>query len=410
MKILAAHNFYGSSVPSGENRVFLAETALLRQRGHDVVEFTRHSDTIRGRGAVGTLQGALSTPWNPFSARGLRDILRRERPDILHVHNFFPLLSPSIFYAAAGSETAAVMTLHNYRLFCAAGIPMRGGKPCTLCLEQKSVAPALRFGCYRGSRAATAPMAAMIALHRSLRTWERHVDACISLSAFQKDLMVGAGLPEAAVHVKPNFYADPPETLPWDRREEKVVFIGRLGEEKGVQVLLEAWREWGAEAPLLEVIGDGPLRKTLAAVVSEYGLDGRVVFRGQLPFDEAQRCLSHGRLLVVPSLWFETFGMVACEAFALGVPVAASRIGPLPDIVEEGVAGALFEPGNAADLLRVVRGLWSDRERLAAMGRGGRKLFEEKYTADANYRMLMEIYEAALQRRRAKRHPVPVEI
>jgi len=409
MKILVAHNFYCSSVPSGENTVFLAETALLRQRGHHVVEFTRHSDTIRRLGAAGVIRGALSTPWNPFSARELRAVLRRVQPDILHVHNFFPLLSPSIFHAAAGSGTATVMTLHNYRLFCAAGIPMRDGRPCTLCLERKSVIPALYFGCYRGSRAATAPMVAMIALHRWLRTWARHVDACVSLSVFQKDLMIAAGLPEVAIHVKPNFYASPPDMLPWGRREDKIVFIGRLGEEKGVEVLLQAWRDWGADAPLLEVIGDGPLRKALAETASRYGLEDRVVFRGQLPFDDAQRSFSHARLLVLPSLWFETFGMVVCEAFALGVPVAASRIGPLPDIVEEETAGALFDPGNAADLLRVVRNLWVDQERLAAMGLGARELFEEKYTADANYRMLMEIYKAALKRRRAKNHHVSGE-
>ena len=156
MKIILAHNFYGSSAPSGENAVFHAEAELLRREGHHVIEFTRHSDEIRGRGTFGTFQGALATPWNPFSAAKLRRLLRRERPDVLHVHNFFPLLSPSVFHAAASSETATVMTLHNYRLFCAAGIPMRNGRPCTLCLDRRSVAPALWFGCYRDSRLATA--------------------------------------------------------------------------------------------------------------------------------------------------------------------------------------------------------------------------------------------------------------
>jgi glycosyltransferase involved in cell wall biosynthesis len=249
-------------------------------------------------------------------------------------------------------------------------------------------------------------MAMMIALHRWLGTWERHVDACIVLSAFQKDLMTATGLPGAAIHIKPNFYADPPGVLPWNRREDKIVFIGRLGEEKGVQILLQAWREWGVEAPLLEVIGDGPLKNSLVEAVSGCGLAGRIVFRGQFPFDDAQISLSRARLLVLPSLWFEGFPMVIREAFALGVPVAASRIGPLPDIVEDGVAGALFEPGNPADLLRVVRNLWTDQERLAVMGLKAREIFKARYTADVNYRMLMDIYEAALQRRRAKIHHV----
>ncbi len=244
--------------------MFHAEAALLRQEGHDVIEFTRHSDEIRGRGAAGTLQGALSTPWNPFSAKKLQGVLQGERPDILHVHNFFPLLSPAIFHAATCFETATVMTLHNYRLSCAAGIPMRNGRPCTLCLDRKSVVPALRFGCSRGSRIATAPMTLMIALHRRLKTWARHVDAFRALSDFQKRLMAKAGLPEASVYVKPHFYPDPPAVLSWELRGEKVVFIGRLGEEKGVQVLMQAWKAWGEEAPQLEIIGDGPLRVLLS--------------------------------------------------------------------------------------------------------------------------------------------------
>ncbi len=351
LKILLVHNFYDSAIPSGENRVFLAEATLLRKKGNAVIEFTRHSDEFRERGVIGTFQGAFSTPWNPFSERKILSVLHHERPDIMHVHNFFPLLSPAIFYAAKGLGTATVMTLHNYRLFCAAGIPMRNGRPCTLCLDRKSVAPALRYGCYRDSRAATIFMALMIMLHRTMHTWRSRVDAFIVMSDFQKCLMARAGLPDKAIHIKPQFYPNPPDPQPWAERVEKVIFIGRLGEEKGVQVLFEAWRAWGLDAPFLEVIGDGPLRISLSQAVVSGGLTNRVVFTGQLPFDETQQHLSSARLLVIPSLCFEGFPMVVREAFALGVPVIASRLGPLPDIVEEGVAGALFEAGNAQDLL-----------------------------------------------------------
>jgi len=402
VKVLLAHNFYGSAAPSGENTVFLTEAALLQQKGHCVLEFIRHSDEIRGRGALGTLQGALSTPWNPFIAKKLQRVLRRERPDILHVHNFFPLLSPAIFHAAAGFETAVVMTMHNYRLFCAAGIPMRNDRPCTLCLDRKSVMPALRLGCYRGSRVATVPMAVMIALHRGLQTWKRHVDAFIALSAFQKDLMAESGLSMDLIYVKPHFYPNPPDALPWDRREDKIVFIGRLGEEKGVHLLVQAWKAWGAEAPLLEIIGDGPLKKALVEMTSKNGLSDKIAFRGQLPFDETQQRISRGRLLILPSLCFEGFPMVVREAFALGLPVAASRIGPLPDIVKEGVTGKLFEAGNAEDLLRVVLALWSGQDHLKRLAEGARKIFEQKYTADANYMTLMEIYETAILRRQQR--------
>lgn len=399
MKILLVHNFYNSAIPSGENRVFLAEAALLRKKGNAVIEFTRHSDEIRERGVIGTFQGAFSTPWNPFSEKKILSVLHHERPDIMHVHNFFPLLSPAIFYAAKGFGTATVMTLHNYRLFCAAGIPMRNGRPCTLCLDSKSVASALRYGCYRGSRLATVPMALMIMLHRSMHTWWHHVDFFVALSDFQKCLMAEAGLPNEAIRVKPQFYPDPPDAQPWEGREKKVIFIGRLSEEKGVEVLLEAWRAWGSNAPLLEVVGDGPLRMKLSQTASGIGLAHRIAFVGQLPFDETQQHLSSARLLVIPSLCFEGFPMVVREAFALGVPVVASRLGPLPDIVEEGVAGALFEAGNAQDLLRTLRSLWTDQDRLAKLAAGARETFEKKYTADINYRMLIDIYRTAIKRR-----------
>src|SRR5208337_1252271 len=160
MKILLAHNYYGSTAPSGENAVFEAEAALLRQHGHTVMELTRHSDEIRGRGAWGTMRGALSTPWNPFSKLAAEKLIRGEAVDILHVHNSFPLLSPAVFYAARKSATATVLTLHNFRIYCAAGIPMRDENPCMDCLDSRSVRLAPRHRCYRNSLAATVPMAA----------------------------------------------------------------------------------------------------------------------------------------------------------------------------------------------------------------------------------------------------------
>lgn len=399
MNILLVHNFYRSSSPSGENAVFEAERELLRARGHEVLEFTRHSDELARAGALGTLKGAVATPWNPASVGTVRRILLRERPEILHAHNTFPLISPAVFRAARGLPTATVLTLHNYRTVCAAAIPMREGRPCTECLDRRSVLPALRYGCYRGSHLATAPLAASIALHRAMGTWRRDVDAFIALTQFQRGELARAGLPEERIRVKPHFYADPPAPTPWREREARAVFLGRLGEEKGVRFLLEAWRSWGEGAPRLELIGDGPKRAALEARVREAGLEGRVVLRGQLPFAQAQQIVAHSRLLILPSIWFEGFPMVIREAYALGVPVAASRLGSMAELVEEGRTGVLFEPGDAPSLLRAVRGAWEAQEKLEAMGAGARQAFEAQYTAEANYDRLMAIYEEARERR-----------
>ncbi len=402
MKVILAHNYYGSSAPSGENMVFEAEAQLLRQRGHTVIELIRHSDEIRSQGAWGSIRGAFSTPWNPFSKREAERLIRRVAPDIFHVHNSFPLFSPSVFYAARTSGTAKVLTLHNFRTYCAAGIPMRGEKPCTDCMDNRSVRPALRHRCYRGSLAATLPIAAMIWLHRRLKTWELQIDAFIALTEFQKNILCGTGLPRERVFVKPNFYPNPPEPLPWNEREAKVIFIGRLGTEKGCHILIEAWRRWGPEAPRLEVIGDGPERLRLEEFAAGTGLSERVAFRGQLSLEEVQESLGRARLLVFPSLWFEGFPMVILEAFALGVPVAASRLGSMPCLIDEAVSGTLFEAGNADELLHKVKKAWEVPQRLGAWGAAARREFERKFTAEANYQLLIQIYEAAIEHKKKK--------
>jgi len=381
-------------VPSGENQVFEAEGKMLRQRGHEVGTFVRHSDSIRERGVLGSIQGAMSTPWSIFAARAIQQRLKAFRPEVVHVHNTFPLLSPSIFHAI-GHRAARVLTLHNYRLFCPAAIPMRAAKICTDCLDQKSVLPAIRHGCYRGSRLATLPMAANVALHRLLNTWEKQVDAFIALTEFQRDVMVQAGLPGDLVHVKPNFYPGTPAMVPWCDRRESVVFAGRLGAEKGVIALVKAWVKWGALAPELRIAGDGELRNELERLAAS-APDVPIVFLGQVSAEQAQEEVSRARLVLLPSEWFEGFPMVVREAFAFGTPAAVSNIGPLPSIVQDGISGVIFEPGNPESLLNVVRNAWQNEGVLQRLGRGARYSFETLYNEDANYRILMDIYDQAI--------------
>jgi glycosyltransferase involved in cell wall biosynthesis len=406
MKIVLAHNYYGSAAPSGENTVFEAERDMLRSRGHEVVEFIRRSDEIRQEGALGLLRGAMATPWNPFSSFALRALIRREQPRLLHAHNTFPLISPSVFSTAYGLGIPTVLTLHNYRSFCASGIPMRNSRPCTECLDRKSVFPALRYGCYRGSRVATLPLATMIGLHRRLGTWQRYVDAFIALTSFQRDKVVAAGLPAERVHVKPHFYPAPPTPRPWHGREDKVVYVGRLGPEKGLHSLVEAWHRWGDNAPLLEMIGDGPDRVALESSIAEAGLGKKIVLVGQLAFAQTQARLATARLLVLPSLCYEGFPMAIREAFALGVPVAGSRLGSIPCIVEDDRTGVLFTAGDANDLCRAVSAVWGNGTKLAAMGGAARMEFEDKYSAERNYASLMGIYSAAVAARDSGRKVV----
>ncbi|MGC3982222.1 MAG: glycosyltransferase family 4 protein [Steroidobacteraceae bacterium] len=391
MRILFVHNFYGSEAPSGENQVVKAEIELLTQRGHQVELFARYSDDIRGKGVRGVIQGALATPWNPFSVSALRKKVADFQPDVVHAHNTFPLISPAIFPALRG-RTARVLTLHNYRLFCAAGVPLRDGLVCTECLDKHHPGPALLHGCYRGSRIATLPLAASIGLHRLRGTWTQDVDAFIALTEFQRATMSRAGLPADKVHIKPNFYPGYPEVVPWEARADKVVFVGRLSDEKGVRDLIKAWRQWGAAAPLLRIVGDGPLRAELQNMAA----DGSVQFMGQLDSAAAQAEIANARLLILPSVCFEGFPMVVREAFAYGTPVAVSRLGALPSIVRDGACGALFNPADYVSLLTEVRLLWERPNTLHTLAAAARSEFESCYTEAMNYRILMDIYQRAI--------------
>lgn len=398
LKLLLLHNHYGSKRPSGENSAFLSEGGLLVRRGHQVRTYERSSDAILGAGRVGLVRGAVSTPWNVAAAWMVKHAVQEFEPDIVHAHNLFPLLSPSVLAGSAAG--ARVLTLHNYRLFCAAGIPMRNGRPCTECLQRRSAAGAVRYGCYRESRMASVPLAVSIELHRRRRTWHRDVDAFIALTEFQREKMVAAGLPRDRVWVKPNHCPGSPGVVPWHRRALGVVFVGRLGPEKGVQDLVSAWRIWGSEAPPLVLAGEGPLRPSLAEAVG--GGLARVELLGQVPAQRAQALIGTSRLLVLPSRCFEGFPMVLAEALALGTPVVVSNLGPLPELVRCG-AGALVSPGNPEALARTLRDLWADQDRLERMGAAARRAYEERYTEDAGYERLMEIYEQAMQVARWRR-------
>lgn len=395
MKILVVHNYYGAAAPSGENQAVEAELALLRKRGHEVDKYVRHSDEIRAKGVRGTLQGALATPWNPWAAARVRRAVEEFRPDVVHVHNTFPLLSPAIFQAI-GNRAARVLTLHNYRLFCSAATLMRAGHVCTECLDRRSVRPAVRYGCYRNSRLATLPLAVSVALHRKMHTWTRHVDGFIALTEFQRDRMVAAGLPADRVHVKPNFFPGRPEPIAWAERGNYVIYVGRLSSEKGIETLLRGWISWGNQAPELRVLGDGPLRNTLERMVDASAMTTKIRFLGQVSHDDAVRQIAQARLLVVPSLCIEGFPMTVCEAFAFGTPVAASDLGPLPWVVRKGMNGIVFSAGDPQALAREVQSVWNSPSALQNMSAQARLAYEHLYTEDASYNLLNAIYVKAI--------------
>jgi glycosyltransferase involved in cell wall biosynthesis len=385
-RVLVVHNRYRSRFASGENRVVDQEMDLLRSGGHEVATYLRTSDEIAGSGPLERLRLPARVVWSADDRRAIRRLAARERPDIVHVHNTFPLISPSVIHAAAELGIPVVLTLHNYRLFCANGALFRDGRPCESCLGSSPL-PGLWHGCYRGSRLTTAPLTVSISTHRRLRTWDR-VAFFIALSRFARDKVVAGGLPADRVVVKPNFV---PRPKPFHRNEpQHFLFIGRLSEEKGADLLVTAW---SSRFGRLVVAGEGPQRSALERRAR--AADDSIRFVGHRSPDACAALLHSARAVVVPSKAYEGFPVVVAEAFAHGVPVVAPAHGPFEEIVRDGSNGLLFRPGDPTDLAeRLLRLL--DPRRAREMGDAAHGTYEARYTPERNLTELEAIYRQAI--------------
>jgi glycosyltransferase involved in cell wall biosynthesis len=390
VRVLLVHNFY--TLPGGEDQVFHAERALLEARGHDVATYTVHNDQVGGRSRIGL---GLSTIWSRETSRRLGQVMASRRPEVVHFHNTLPLISPSAYYTAHRAGAAVVQTLHNYRLICPGSLLYRNGRVCVDCVGRSLPWPGVAHRCYRGSASASGAVAAMLASHRLAGTWRRRIDRYVALTRFQKSMMEQGGLPADRISIKPNFVEDGERWSPDPSvRRRGGLFVGRLVPEKGFSTLLKAWE--GIEAPLT-VIGDGPMRSSLA------GRPSHVEALGARSREEVAASMKGAAFLLVPSEWYEAFPLVVIEAFRAGLPVIAPRLGSLEEIVTDGVTGLLFEAGNALDLSGRIRWALSHEEKLREIGTAARAVFEERYTPEANYGMLMTIYEIAVRERATTR-------
>jgi glycosyltransferase involved in cell wall biosynthesis len=385
VKVLLLHNHYQQ--PGGEDQVFATEAELLAAAGHEVERFTVHNDRVHDMGSVALTRATL---WNRAAHAAVRERVRALRPDVVHVHNTFPLLSPAVLYAAREAGARVVQTLHNYRLVCPAANLFRVGKICQDCGTKAVPWPAVLHGCYRDSRVASAGAASMLALHRLLGTWSREVDAYIALSDFARRKLVELGLPARKLHVKANvLYPDPGLA---DHKERYGLFVGRLTEEKGVRTLLAALRLRSGGMPV-RFVGSGPLE---GLVRREAERSPDIVWLGPRPHPEVLGLLGAARFTVVPSEWLEPFGRVVLEAFACGTPVVAARIGALPELVSHAQTGCLFEPGDAADLARQLDWLEQRPDEALEIAKRARCAYEVRHSVAANLGRLEQIYAEAL--------------
>jgi len=386
MKVLVAHNAYQQR--GGEDAVVESEVSLLRAAGHEVREYRRHNDELVGMGAA---RAAADTLWSRRTGLELGALLATWRADVMHVHNTFPLLSPSLYWAAASARVPVVQTLHNFRLLCPQAMLLREGRVCRDCVGRVPL-PAVRHGCYRGSRSQTAVLAGMLVLHRGLGTWQRKVQRYVALNDFCRAEFVRGGLPAERIAIKPNFVESPPAAQ-WSSGaagtpRSGLLFVGRLAPEKGITVLAEA----AASLPpcSVAVAGSGPLADQVRQAPGLQAL-------GALAPATVADAMGRSLALLMPSLWFENFPRTLVEAYAAGLPVIASRLGAMAELVEDGVTGLLAEAGDAADWTDKMRWALDHPAEMGRMGAAARARYEALYTPQRNLAQLLNIYEQAVE-------------
>lgn len=388
MRILLIHNYYQSR--GGEDVVFEAERQMLEDNGHNVVVYTRHNNEIEPDTILSKINLFLSTIWASKSYRDIRRLAREFQPDIVHIHNTFPLISPSVYYAVTGFPV--VQRLPNFRLLCLNATLFRDGKVCEACLDKAVPWPGVWFKCYHDSTLQSFAVASMITVHNLLSTWKRKVTVYLPPSEFVRQEFIELGWPAEQIISKPNFVIHEAGKQATGHGKY-ALYVGRLSPEKGVSTLLDAWRQL-PDIPL-RVVGTGPEQKALEDYVQKHNMT-HVDMLGFRERKEIFELLTKAAFLVFPSEWYETFGITIAEAYACGVPVLASNIGAMQTTVIPGETGYHFEPGNVQDLAAKARQFWADPDELSRMRDSARNVYDVHYTKETNYRLLLNIYESII--------------
>ena len=382
MRILQIHNFYKQA--GGEDTVFEQEAKLLRQHGHIVEQLTFSNGSVQG--VRGKLQAAFGVIYNLQSTGVIRNSIRDFKPDVVHVHNFFPLVSPAVFYICRELGVPAVLTLHNYRLICPSAVLYYNGKVQLENIRKIFPIKAITHAIYRDSRIETASVVLTTGLHKLLGTWRTKVAKYIALTPGAAELFLHSSLqlrPEQLA-VKPNFTED--IGTGEATRDNFYLYIGRLTPEKGIETLLQAHQ---LQPFNLKVIGDGPLRQRVEAYAAT---QATVEYMGFRKREETMQVLKKAKALIFPSEWLETFGMTIIEAFATGTPVIAAKLGGAAHLVQHRHNGLHYEPQQPAQLAQRVLELEHRPNLREELGKNARITYLQQYTPEANYQVLLQIY------------------
>ena len=428
-KIILVHNYYQQF--GGEDAVVETERTLLRSRGNVVVSYCKTNDDIGASGnrllAIGSLlKASITTLWNHQTYREFRKLLQNEKPDVVHCHNTFPLISPSIYWACAKERVPVVQTLHNYRLLCVNAVLFlqsrhsAAGGICELCVSKRFKWPGIKYSCYRDSKAGSLVVALMLFIHKLAGTWSKKVTSYIALTELQKQKMIEGGLPEDKIWVKPNFidgssikeptansHVTSAESLVPNAEQNYALFVGRLSPEKGCDVLIRAWAQFkqkptANETPQLLIVGDGLERAALESLTSSFVsnaeslMPSTIHFLGQQPKESVLVLMRNAQFLVFSSIWYETFGLTVLEAGLEGTPSVVSAPTTTSGLISDRQNGLVYPLGDDAELAEKIEWAFDHPAEMKKMGEAARLDFEQKYSAEVNYEMLTGIYDRAL--------------
>jgi len=391
IKVLLVHNKY--QISGGEDKVVEEEIRLLQKNSIVVTNYFTTNEKINVNGLLNKFKTGINTIWSKKEYENIKRKIVKDKPDVIHFHNTFPLLSPSVYYASHELGIPVVQTLHNYRIACPGAMFLRDGEICEKCISG-SLINSIKYGCYRDSPLQTMPLSAMLYTHRFLDTWNKKVDKFIALTNFAKTKFEEIGISSEKIAVKPNFIQKSHFVNP-SSKENHVVFVGRISKEKGLHLLLEAWKKIGSQIDAkLDIIGDGPLREEYE---SKFSNIDNIKFHGKLDGENVLKYMSKAKYIVVPSVWYEGFPMTIVEAFSVNTPVITSNIGSLKEVVNDGITGFYFVNNNVNSLVEVlIRALLYPN--YSTLQQNVKNQFDTKYTSEANIKMLINIYKEVIRK------------
>lgn len=380
-KVLIVHNYY--QIPGGEDTVVANEKKMLEDHGHEVVLYTRHNSELKTLSKLQKILLPISTVFNFQTYREVKKIIKEQKIEIVHVHNTLNLVSPSVYYAAFACHVPVVQTVHNFRLLCPGATFFRDGHVCEDCLSNGMVC-AVKHKCYRGSTVQTLACVLSTWFHRMIGTYGKLNYIC--LTEFNKEKILNLKQIKAEkVFVKPNFVEEADEIVPYAKRENRFIYVGRLEEIKGIDVLLKAWKLLGEEAPELLICGKGPLEDWAKKYIEENGLS-KIKLLGFVENKQVRKLIGESKALILPTQVYEGFPMTIAESFACGTPVIGSDLGNTGSLIENGKNGWKFQPKSAEELVESVK-------KIESLSIGLEKEMIQKYTACNNYEQLRNIYE-----------------